>query len=103
MANEIIIIRQLYSSAMQAQFGQDPPQEYVYWTTNSKKFWAEASVSFLVAEAGSSYPEREWIEQNDSLIFSLLSEVWCGAQYASFENLQTFCEELEQRGVYQST
>ena len=81
-------IRHLFAVAGDSQQYQDLPGSR-YWAGNYAEFWAEASLSFLVANSGGSFPDREWIEKKDPRLFSLLDEVWAGAKYASFDEVRT--------------
>lgn len=68
-------LRQEYSHAMQSQAYKDSPEWGGYWQFSFHEFFAEASVSFLVANSGSTFPSREWTEINHPKLFTLLSKV----------------------------
>ena len=81
-------IEHLFSIAGDSQQYQDLPGSQ-YWAKNYVEFWAESSLSFLIANSGGLFPDRDWIEKNDPRLFSLLDEVWAGAKYASFDEVRT--------------
>ena len=81
-------IRRAYAKAMDNDKYKDWRHEY--WTKNHSEFWAEASVSFLVKNRDRAFPPRAWIEKHDPETFSILSEAWSRAQYATFDNVQPF-------------
>lgn len=82
-------IRRAYAKAMDNDKYKD--WRHQYWSTNHAEFWAEASVSFLVKDRDHAFPPRAWIEKHDPETFSILSEAWSRAQYATFDNVQPFC------------
>ena len=83
-------LRRAYAKAMDSNEYQDSIWAGGYWSTNYYEFWAEASVSFLVENDHEKFPPRDWIEEHDPDLFSILREVWSRARYGSFDNVRPF-------------
>jgi len=73
-------IRNAYESAIEKQIYRGV--QYEYAMTEYKEYWAEASASFIVGNY-SRFPSREWIQENDPILYGLLEEVYPGSDSQS--------------------
>ena len=67
----------IYERAKSSELYEKYRYEYAF--TNHREMWAEASASFLYAINPRHFPDRDWIQQNDPQLYSLLTEVYSGA------------------------
>ena len=69
-------IRHAYEAAVKKRIYHGLRQ-YDYAMTEYKEYWAEASTSFIVGNY-SRFPDRDWIKQNDRVLYDILEEVYSG-------------------------
>ena len=81
-------IKNLYSNAMESDIYKTWREGRPYWTVNHAEFFAEASASFLGFHELSSFPSRDWMAKNDPPLFSLLRQVWPGANLEALPSLE---------------
>ena len=72
-----IRIDSIYEKSKESKIYEKYRYEYAF--TNHREFWAEASTSFLYTINPRNFPGREWIQENDPELYSVLSEVYSGA------------------------